>query len=760
MRLSDVQTGESAIVVKVLGRGAFRKRIIEMGFVRGKCVDVLLNAPLNDPIKYKVLGSEVSLRRSEAALIEVVHKSEMAKLASHAPDQYKTTDCSEDALHRYALEKGRRVKVALIGNPNAGKTSLFNAITGLHEHVGNYGGVTVDAKKQEFKHKGYTIELVDLPGTYSISCYSPEEQFVKKHLTENHPDVVINIVAASNLERNLYLSTQLIDMDMPVVMALNMYDELERSGDKFDYSLLGQMAGIPIVPTVAKHREGVEQLFDTVISVYEETNNIIRHVHINYGEVLEQGISVLQKLLQASPDLGKDWSSRYLSILLLERDIDAEAVTKKLENGKAILKQRDDVTHTIEGFLHEDCESAFINARYGYISGALKETYQKSEKQERSNTSRLLDEVVTHKVFGYPIFLLFMFIMFEATFALGEYPMEWIETGVGHLNQWLKSIMPPGMLCDLLTGGIITGVGGVIVFLPNILILYGFISFMEDSGYMARAAFIMDRIMHKIGLHGKSFIPLIMGFGCNVPAMMSARAIESRSSRMITLLIMPFMSCNARLPVYLLLIGAFFPSHRGLILFGVYAIGVLLAVVSAKILRRFAFKNDEVPFVMELPPYRVPTCRSVVFHLWDRSQQYLRKMGGIILLASIVVWALDYFPVGQESYMTHLGNFIEPVMSPLGFDQKIGISLLTGMAAKEVVVSTMGILDAVSSLTPLTAAGMMLFVLIYFPCVATVTALRHESRSWRWTLFSVVYTTVLAWVAAFVVYRVGSLFAA
>ena len=758
MRLSDIQTGESAVVVKVLGRGAFRKRIIEMGFVRGKRVDVLLNAPLKDPIKYRVLGSEVSLRRSEASLIEVVHVSEVAPHDGNVRQQNKAVDYPEEILQNYALEKGRKIKVALIGNPNSGKTSLFNAITGSHEHVGNYGGVTVDAKKQEFTHNGYTIELVDMPGTYSISCYSPEEKYVKEFISHSNPDVIINIVAASNLERNLYLTTQLIDMDMRVVMALNMFDELKKSGDKFDYDLLGQMIGIPIVPTIAKHREGLNQLFDTIISVYEEKNDIIRHVHINYGEVLEQGISSIQKSLQASPDLGHNWSSRYLSIQLLEKDRDAETLIKNLENGETILKNRNEVAQRTEGFLQEDSESAIINARYGYISGALKETYQKSVEDEKSNTSRLLDEVITHRILGYPIFLLFMFVMFEATFVLGAYPMEWIEAGVGKLSELLQAYMHPGMLRDLLTEGIIAGVGGVIVFLPNILILYGFISFMEDSGYMARAAFIMDRIMHKMGLHGKSFIPLIMGFGCNVPAMMAARTIESRSSRMITLLIMPFMSCSARLPVYLLLAGTFFPSHAGLILFCIYAAGVVLSIISAKILRRFAFKEDEVPFVMELPPYRVPTWRSVGHHLWERSMQYLRKMGGIILLASIVIWALGYFPAGEESYIERLGNLIEPIMKPLGFDHKIGVSLLSGLAAKEVIVSSMNIIGAIDSLTPLTAMGMMLFVLIYFPCIASVVALRHESRSWKWTLFSVVYTTFLAWLVAFIVYQAGSLF--
>ena len=756
MRLSDLQTGENGIIIKVAGRGAFRKRIIEMGFVKGKRVDVLLNAPLKDPIKYKIMDSEVSLRRSEAALIEVVHASELPPTSDNVLQQENSTIDQESILHTFALEKQKRIQVALVGNPNAGKTSLFNAITGAHEHVGNYGGITVDAKAQRFEYKGYTIQLIDLPGTYSLSNCTAEERYVRSYIEDHHPDVVINIVAASNLERNLYLTTQLIDMDARMVIALNMFDELEKSGDKFDYDLLGKMIGVPIVPTISKNGYGISALFDTVINVYEEQDPVIRHVHIYYGDILERGIGQLQKLLQSCPDIGQNSSTRYLSIQLLEKNKETENFVASLSSGKYIVEKRNEVCQQIEQLLHEDSESALINARYGYIAGALRETYKESPKDE-NNTTRLLDAIVTHKVFGYPIFLLFMFIMFQATFQLGAYPLAAIEWGVEALNALFEKWMEPGPLRDLITDGIITGVGGVIIFLPNILILYGFISFMEDSGYMARAAFIMDKIMHKMGLHGKSFIPLVMGFGCNVPAMMATRTIESRSSRMITLLVLPLMSCSARLPVYLLLAGTFFPKQAGLVLFCIYTTGVVLSIFVARLLRRFAFKEDEVPFVMELPPYRLPTWKSVGVHVWERAQQYLRKMGGIILLASIVVWALGYFPQEDNSYIMQIGHFIEPIMKPLGFDQKIGVCLLSGMAAKEVIVSTMGILDAINSLTPLTAAGMMLFVLIYFPCIATVTALRNESGSWKWTFFAVIYTTILAWIIAFLIYQIGSL---
>ncbi len=822
MRLSELSTGEKGVIVKVMGRGGFRKRIIEMGFIRGKEVEVIQNAPLKDPIHYKVMGYDVSLRRSEAALIEVISIAEfeqeynLANNGKRALDTYITPLAAD--LRSIAIEKGKTINVALVGNPNSGKTTLFNHASGAHEHVGNYSGVTVDAKEGVFKQNGYTFRIVDLPGTYSLSAYSPEERFVRKHLSEEHPDVVINIVDASNLERNLYLTTQLIDMDACMVIALNMYDSLQKRGDTFDYASLERMIGAPIVPTISKTGFGIKELFDRVIQVYEEQDPVLRHIHINYGEDLEKAIANVRTAIKENCNLSKGISKRYVAMKLLEGDPEMDAFVLAIPGGDTVLKVRDENVIQIETILQEDSETAFTNARYGFISGALHETFESGKVDDIKNT-KIIDLFVTNKVLGFPIFLFFMWIMFEATFRLGAYPMEWIESLVGWIGDSVRNFMAEGPLKDLLVDGIIGGVGGVIVFLPNILILYLFISFMEDSGYMARAAFIMDKIMHKMGLHGKSFIPLVMGFGCNVPAIMASRTIESRNSRMITMLINPLMSCSARLPVYILLTGAFFPENAGLVLFGLYTTGILLAVVMARLFKRFLFNEEDVPFVMELPPYRMPTLKSILIHMWEKAKQYLKKMGGVILIASIIIWFLGYFPLHtpneetfdnqialietsqlpseekeeaiaevdrlkamdhqENSYIGRIGQTIQPVMQPLGFDWKISVSLLTGMAAKEVVVSTLSVLytgeeedsqslperlqqdtyaDGSPVFTPLVALSLMLFVLIYFPCIATVTAIAKEAGSWKWGLFTVIYTCLLAWVVSFIVYQSGLFF--
>lgn len=822
MRLSELHTGEKGVIVKVMGRGAFRKRIIEMGFIRGKEVVVVQNAPLKDPIHYKVMGYDVSLRRNDAALIEVISEAEFEKeynqsgLSPRSADSYLLP--SGEELQAMALHKGKTINVALVGNPNCGKTSLFNYASGAHEHVGNYSGVTVDAKEGVFHQNGYTFRIVDLPGTYSLSAYTPEELYVRKHLNEAHPDVVINVIDASNLERNLYLTTQLIDMDQRMVIALNMYDEMQRQGNKFDYESLARMIGAPIIPTISRTGFGIEDLFNRVIKVYEEQDPVIRHIHINYGESLEKGISNLRQTLHNNEQIGKSVSKRYLSIKLLEGDSEIESfVRNTLPNAEAIMQERDRNKALIETLLQEDCETAFTDARYGFISGALRETFEQNKIKEATST-QIIDLFVTHKVLGFPIFILFMWIMFETTFRIGNYPQEWIDSLVKIFGSFMRSHMAEGPLKDLIVDGIIGGVGGVIVFLPNILILYAFISFMEDSGYMARAAFIMDKIMHKMGLHGKSFIPLVMGFGCNVPAIMASRTIESRNSRMITMLVNPLMSCSARLPVYVLLTSAFFPQNASLVLLGLYVTGILLAVVMARLFKRFLFKEEDVPFVMELPPYRMPTAKSILLHMWEKSKQYLHKMGGVILVASIIIWFLGYFPretVNSElfdkqiaeieqsdltpnekesaiaeqerlkaidhqrnSYIGKIGQTIQPVLAPLGFDWRISVSLVTGMAAKEVVVSTLSVLhtgkddnnlalserlkedrdaDGNPTFTPLIALSLMLFVLLYFPCIATISAIINESHSWKWGLFVITYTCLLAWIVSFVVYQTGSL---
>ncbi|MCM1333169.1 MAG: ferrous iron transport protein B [Bacteroides sp.] len=803
MRLSELKTGESGIVVKILGHGAFRKRVIEMGFVKGQVIKSLLNAPLRDPIKYSIMGYELSLRRSEAEMVEILPlpQDDNLPVFSHI-----NTIADDDAGSMPVVEhykgKSRTINVALIGNPNCGKTSLFNAASGSKEHVGNYSGVTVDAKQGHFKYGGYDFNIVDLPGTYSLSCYSPEELYVRRYLRDEMPDVIINVVVASNLERNLYLTTELIDMDRSMVIALNMYDELERSGSSVDYKLLGEMIGVPIVPTVSRNGEGMNALFDTVIRVYEGRDKAVRHIHVNLGHELETGVSRIKDMIKADAAVGVHFSPRYLAIKMLEHDDEAQKMLKTSPDYEKISIARDEEVARIEHDTKEDVTSLIANEKYGFIAGALAETFKHKKEHDEAKTTRIIDSFVTSKLFGFPIFLVIMLFIFWCTFEIGSYPMEWIEWLVAKISEAVQVMMPDGPLKDLIADGIIGGVGGVIVFLPNILILYFFISFMEDSGYMARAAFIMDKIMHKVGLHGKSFIPLVMGFGCNVPAIMSARAIESRSSRIITVLINPFMSCSARLPIYVLLVGTFFSKHASLVFLGIYLLGIFVAVITARMLRRFWFKADETPFVMELPPYRLPTFKASLRHMWGKGEQYLKKMGGIILFASVIVWALNYFPLHNEqastpefeaamiaddstidtsrdSYLEMIGKAVNPVMEPLGFHWRSTVAALAGAPAKEIVVSTLGVLysgneeidDASLSVrltkpnpvtghpdfTPASALSLMVFVLLYFPCMATVVAIVKETGSWKYGAFSIIYNTLVAWGVAYIVYNIAIL---
>ena len=820
MRLSELRTGEKGVIVKVLGHGGFRKRIVEMGFIKGKTVEVILNAPLKDPIKYRLLGYEISLRRQEADMIEVVSEQE-ARTMQNPYHGSITEDVPVPESELVALAKGKRrtINVALVGNPNCGKTSLFNIASGAHEHVGNYSGVTVDAKEGFFDFQGYHFRIVDLPGTYSLSAYTPEELYVRKHIIEETPDVIINVVDSSNLERNFYLTTQLIDMNVRMVIALNMYDELEASGNKLDYTQLSQLIGVPMVPTVCRRGEGVDKLFHVIIGIYEggdflsqkgeirseiledlrdwhktyvpdhefgshkeeedaRPRGYMRHIHINHGPELERSIEEVKKAISQNEDIRHKYSTRFLSIKLLENDREIENFISTLPNGKEIIAIRNKETLRIRKVMNEDSEQAITDAKYGFITGALKETFTDNHL-EKEQTTRVIDSIVTHRIWGYPIFFLFLYIMFEGTFVLGDYPMQGIEWLVDQLGNLIRNNMAEGPLKDLLIDGIIGGVGGVIVFLPNILILYFFISILEDSGYMARAAFIMDKIMHRMGLHGKSFIPLIMGFGCNVPAIMATRTIEDRKSRLITMLVNPLMSCSARLPIYLVMIGAFFPNCASFMLLCIYTAGILLAVIMARIFSKFLVKGEDSPFVMELPPYRMPTSKSIMRHTWEKGAQYLKKMGGIIMIASIIIWFLGYYPQHdayenvaeqqENSYVGQIGKAIEPVIKPLGFDWKLGIGLISGVGAKELVVSTLGVLytnegdvenvnlsDRIP-ITPLVALAYMLFVLIYFPCIATFAAIKQESGSWKWAIFAAGYTTGLAWLVAFTVFQIGSI---
>ena len=777
MKLSQLHTGERGVIVKVNGHGGFRKRIKEMGFVKGNKVKVILNAPLRDPIEYEIIGYKISLRREQADKIEVISESEAKSLLS-ASENLAALETEERYMERLAAERRKTIKVALVGNPNCGKTSLFNIASGSHEHVGNYSGVTVDAKTGTFEQGGYRFELVDLPGTYSLSAYSPEELYVRQNLIDDTPDVVINVVDASNLQRNLYLTTQLIDMNLRVVMALNMYDELTASGDKLDIKQLGYLLGMPIIPTVSRTGEGIEKLFNTVIQIYEKSDpHLARHIHINHGSEVEQSIERLKALISKTEEIRHKYSTRYLAIKYLENDKEVEGVVESLSNRDEIIAARFEENNRIRGLMGSGLESSMVDAKYAFVQGALAETYIPNPgRRKKSNITDKIDAVVTNRWLAFPIFFLLLYLVFDGTFVLGEYPMRWIEWIVGQLGAFIGSVMPEGWLRSLIIDGVIGGVGSVLVFLPNILLLYLFISLLEDSGYMARAAFIMDRLMHRIGLHGKSFIPMIMGFGCNVPAVMATRTIESPKSRLITMMVIPLMSCAGRMPVYILLAGAFFPRRAGLVLLGLYALGILLAVLAAKVMSRF-FKDDDLPFVMELPPYRVPTARSIFRHTWEKGRQYLQKMSGVILGFSVVLWLLSYFPnhnnydtVAQQqehSFIGYVGKAIEPVLEPLGFDWKMGVGIVAGVGAKELVVSTLGVMYSddgtlqralVRSVSPAGALAYMVFILLYFPCIATFIAIKNEGGGWKWAIITAVYTLALAWTAAFITFKVASLF--
>lgn len=824
-KLSELGTGEKGYIVKVKGRGAFRRRLAEMGFVKGKEISVIKNAPLKDPIEYSILDYNLSLRRAEAS--HVIVAPDKPEINSSFFGELKPDLLSEQKIEEYR-GKGRLINIALVGNPNAGKTTLFNHFSRSNEHTGNYSGVTVDSKTARVDFKGYVFNLTDLPGTYSISAFSPEELYVRDYIVQQVPDIVVNVVDASNLERNLFLTSQLIDMDIKVVLAFNMYDEVEKSKAKLNYEFLGKLFGIPIIPTVGAKGRGITELFEKVLRLYNDQESVYRHIHINYGDEVEKSIEKIQDQLK-TPDnflITDKISSRYAALKLLEEDAHIHQYLKLAPNYSLIKVTASKEIIRLKQLHHDEPATLITDAKYGFIEGALKETYF-PEKKEKKTVSEVLDGLLTHKFIGFPFFFLFLYIMFASTFTIGQFPMAWIENGVGLLSDFINANMPNGSFKDLLVDGIIGGVGGVIVFLPNILILFAFISFMEDSGYMARAVFIMDRLMHKIGLHGKSFISLIMGFGCNVPAIMSTRTIEDRNNRLLTILINPFMSCSARLPVYLLIIGAIFPSNRGMILFSIYLLGIAMAILMALLFKKIIFKSEGTPFVMELPPYRIPTVRSTIKHMWAKGSQYLKKMGGIILLASIILWALGYFPREiapdplliekklqlenslatnvakseqdsaeaelteinkqieskrlKESYIGRIGQAIEPVLRPLGFDWKMGVSLLTGVAAKEVVVSTMGVLYQADEdetglvmkirnekfadgdrkgevvFTPLVAITFVVFILIYFPCVAVIAAVRKETGSVKWAIFMMLYTTILAWVSAFFVNKIGVL---
>ncbi len=825
MTLSDLESGQQAVITKVKGRGAFRKRINEMGFTRGRVITRIKNAPLNDPIEFKLMYFNISLRKSEAEQIQVVSGPEMAE----TNDEHGSfLEIPPQKIARKVKEESSVIDIALVGNPNSGKTTLFNAFTGANQRVGNYSGVTVNPFFKIIHFNGHTLRIHDLPGTYSLSAYSPDEALVRRFLLEEQPDIVINIVDASNLERNLYLTSQLIDMDLKMVMCLNMFDEFEKSGDQLDQASLSQLLGMPIVDTVASKGKGIKELFEKVIDLYEQDKNPYNAIKVRCNNDVEDAIDHIQDEITPFTTITDKISPRLLAMQLLENDKTAEFYFDDPDKFKAVFDCTKLEAEQLEKLYQEEASTLISEARYAFIAGALKETLQQKAPSMLHSTSDKIDKLLTHKFIGFPIFLVFLWILFEATFTLGSYPMDWIEMGVGGLSDGLSGLIPEGFIKDLLINGIIEGTGSVLVFLPNIVILFFFIALMEDSGYMARAAFIMDKLMHRLGLHGKSFIPLLMGFGCNVPAIMGTRTIENPKDRLLTMMIIPFMSCSARLPVYIILVGAFFPAYPVLMLFSLYIFGMALAVVFSYVFNKLIFKTGQTPFVMELPPYRIPTIKSVFKHMWFRAYMYLKKVGGLILIASIVIWTLQYFPRDisfsrdydglisektvemnslrntseieqlktsitaleaekefertEKSYLGMLGKTVSPVFEPLGFDWKITISLITGIVAKEVVISTMGVLFKASDAEedtgegelsrsiqkhfntisdappPLTALSLLLFVLIYFPCIGVVITLAKEAGHWKWAVFSMTFTTVLAWIVSFFVFQIGQFF--
>ena len=815
MRLSDVEENNIVVISKVLGHGSFRRRISEMGFVPGKEVSVLKNAPFKDPVEYRLMGYNVSLRRVEASLIEVVTLSEAELLF---PLVYDGT-IEQDELKISARKKSRKISIALVGNPNSGKTTLFNRLTNSKEHVGNYSGVTVGATKSSLERNGYHFDMTDLPGTYSLTSYTPEELYTRNFILQEMPDIVVNVVDASNLERNLFLTTQLIDMDIKVVIALNMFDDLVASGSKLKIKKLSKLTGIPMVPTTASSGEGLEQLMEKLIDVYEDRDPVVRHIHINYGEEMEKSISLIRKEIKNDKPLTATFSSRYLSVRLIEKDPEALKVLESSSNYQTIREITGYEIARLESRLNDETSQLITDAKYGFIAGALKECYQPGI-MKRTIATQKIDKVMTGKYLGFPIFLGLMFLTFFATFALGAFPTEWLMKGVTYISEHLAAVMNNGMLKDLLIDGIVRGLGSVIVFLPNILILFFLISLMEDTGYMARAAFIMDKLMHKMGLHGRSFIPMVMGFGCNVPAIMATRTIRNRGDRLLTMMIIPFMSCSARLPVYVVLISAFFPRYPALVFIGIYLLGIAVAILFSRLLNKTVFKRKETPFVMELPPYRMPVLKNSLLHMWDKASQYLRKIGGTILLAVVLIWALEYFPRNAEhpvasvparnapsafavniptvptvnlpvprvsqmeqSYLGRIGHFIEPVIRPLGMDWRMGVSLIAGIPAKEIVIGTMAVLYGTENdqhknellqtslqnqryeygprigepvFNQAVALAFLVFVLLYFPCIAVIAAIKRESGSWKYALFTILYTTTAAWIGAFITYHLAN----
>ncbi len=669
------------------------------------------------------------------------------------------------------------IVIALAGNPNSGKTTVFNELTGSHQHVGNWPGVTVEHKEGTVRRKGQEFRVVDLPGIYSLSAFSQEEIIARDFLLNGRIDVIVNVVDASNLERNLYLTTQLLELGLPMIVALNMIDVAEGMGQKLDIRKLSSLMGVEIVPTVAAKGEGMDAILNKVLELAKNGYDTPRSTRHNP----EVEIEVSKLLDEISVDIDEggrcvnSMPARWLVIKTLEGDTAARRLLAECSKDPedTLRKVEETKRHLVQGF-GDELETVIADGRYGFIGGLLREAVTKTPSVDRIEASDRIDDVLLHRWLGIPIFLALMWLTFKLTFDVGGFFTQWIEVGVSSLGAWIGSMLPPGPISSLVVKGVIAGVGGVVVFVPNIAIIFLIISFLEDSGYMARAAFLMDRSMHLVGLHGKSFIPLLMGFGCNVPAVMATRTLETREDRLLTILINPLMSCTARLPIYILFTGIFFSKQGAMVIFSIYALGVLLAVFSGKLFRKVLFPKAASPFVMELPPYRMPTLRGTLLHVWERTWLFLSKAGTVILAASVVIWAMGSLPwgvdfAGKNSLVGHLGQVLEPLVKPLGMDWRAAVALLFGIGAKEIVVSTLGVLyggahpsgDLHQALavwfTPLTAYVFMVVSLIYVPCIATVAAIKRETNSWKWTMFSVGYSITLAYIMGLLVYRLGLL---
>ena len=720
----------------------------------------------------------------------------------------------------------KSITIALAGNPNSGKTTTFNNITGTRQKVGNWPGVTVEKKEGSVNKFGYDLTIIDLPGTYSLTPFSIEEIIARNFVLEECPDVVIDIIDSSNLERSLYLATQLREIDCKVIFALNMADLAKSRGIKIDAEKLSELLNVPVVFTIGNKNEGVNNLLKEAIKLAESSSEIPQERKVRYNRDIENSISKLQNLIEQQIAEKLPYNTRWTAIKLLEDDkiVKKRILEKAGDKAEKILQEALSQRSYLRDRFDDEPEIIMTDERYGFIAGIIKEVHTTSTK-ERIDISRNIDLVLTNRFIGFPIFFIFIWAMFQATFSFGAYPMEWIDTGVSFLSSTLDGLLPESLFKDLLLNGIIAGVGSVIIFLPNIMILFFCIAIFEDTGYMARAAFLMDKIMHLIGLHGKSFIPMLMGFGCNVPAIIAARTLESDKDRILTILITPFMSCSAKLPIYIVLAGTFFGVRAGSVIFSIYLVGIVLSILTGRLFRSTLLKGADAPFVMELPPYRAPMLKSLLIHMWDRSKMFLKKMGGIILIGSVVVWTLSAFPRNtqysfdyngeidkikasyetginagnvdnkipekkkdadileitraqraeqvEKSYMGRIGKTISPLFSPLGIDWRGGVALLTGFVAKEIVVSTMAVLHAAekesdalknallsSKMTPLSALSMMIFVLLYLPCLATVAAIKRETGSFKWMFFSIAYNTSIAWLAAFCVYQGGKLLGA